>query len=68
MNCIDGISEDVKGVAAALKTYNEGLAEYNESILPVNNEISEASDVVCSVRTHSVPATILAIFKNLMNK
>ena len=66
MNCIDGISEDVSGVTAALKTYNEGLAAYNEDIAPANSEIAEVSDVVCSLRTHSISATILAIIQSLM--
>jgi hypothetical protein len=66
MNCIDGISEDVKGVTSALKTYNEGLEAYNAGIAPVNSELAEVSGVVSSLRTHSVSATILAIIQNLM--
>ena len=68
MNYVDGIAEDMEGMTATLKTYSDELAAYNGDIAPVNSEISEVSDVVCSLRTHSVSATILAILQSMMNK
>ena len=66
-NYADLVDEGVEGVAKALALYEKTLKEYNDSIAPVNAEISEVSDVVCSVRTESIAATILAIIKNLFN-
>ena len=67
MNYVDSVSEDMEGVAAALKTYTDALSAYNGDIASVNSELSEVSDAVCSLRTHSVSATILAILQSMMN-
>ena len=66
-NYIDKVDAGVEGVARVIELYNKTLADYNESIEVVNAEISEVSDIVCSVRTESIAATILAIIKNLFN-
>ena len=67
MNYVDSVAEDMEGIAAALKTYSDTLAAYNEDIAAVNGELSEVSDTVCSLRTHTVSATILAILQSMMN-
>ena len=66
-NYIDKVDAGVEGVARVIELYNKTLADYNESIEVVNAEISEVTDLVCSVRTESIAATILAIVKNLFN-
>ena len=66
-NYIDKVDAGVEGVARVIELYNKTLAEYNESIEVVNAEISEVTDLICSVRTESIAATILAIVKNLFN-
>ena len=70
-NCkayIDLVDVGVKGVAAAVADYNEALAEYQEWITPVNSEISQSTDVVCSLRSNSVASTILAVVKAIIGK
>ena len=67
MNYVDSITEDMQGIAAALKTYTDTLAAYNAEINVVNSELAEVSDAVCSLRTHTVSATILAILQSMMN-
>ena len=66
-NYADKVDVGIAGVAAALDKYNEALASYNESIAPARAEISEIGNVVCALRTESVPAPVLAIVKKYMD-
>jgi hypothetical protein len=66
-NYIDKVDTGVEGVAEIVELYYETLAEYTASIEDVNGNVSEVTDVVVAVRTESIPATILAIVKNLFN-
>ena len=65
---VDGVDSSIDGVADALTVYNAKLAAYNAKINPVNTQIEESSNVVCSVRTVSVDATVLATIKKIINK
>lgn len=65
---VDGVDSSIDGVANALTVYNAKLAAYNAKINPVNTQIEDTSDVVCSVRTVSVDATVLATIKKIINK
>lgn len=65
---VDGVDSSIEGVAAALQVYNAKLSAYNAKINPVNDQIDETSNVVCSVRTVVVDATVLATFKKIINK
>ena len=66
-NYIDKVDTGVEGVAKVVEQYYKTLAEYNEDIAGVNAEVSEVTNVVYSVRTESIAATVLAIIKNLFN-
>ena len=71
VNCakyVDGANKGVAGVTEALEIYNTKLAAYNESIAATNSEVSASMDIVCSVRTNVVAATVLAIIKNIFSK
>lgn len=68
VNCgtyVDGVDEGVEGVTDAIKTYENKLAAYNEEIAAVNGDVSNVIDVVCSVRSNSIAATVLAVVKSL---
>ncbi len=70
VNCgmyVDGVDDTVEGVSSALNTYETKLAAYNEEITKVNGDVSNAVDVVCSVRSNSIAATVLAVVKKLFN-
>lgn len=65
---VDSVDESIEGVADALAVYNAKLSAYNAKANPVNTQISETASVVCSVRTVSVNATVLATIKKIINK
>ena len=65
---VDGVDSSIDGVAEALEVYNTKLSAYNAKINPVNTQIEDAANVVCSVRTVSVDATVLATVKKFINK
>jgi hypothetical protein len=62
------VDEEVRGVKTALETYNQKLAEYNAKADAADAMISEAGDVVVSVRTVSIHSAILEIIRNLFFK
>lgn len=71
VNCgkhVDGVDEGVEGVSAALATYEKKLADYNAEIGAINQDVSNAVGLVCSVRSNSIAATVLAIIKSLFSK
>lgn len=65
---VDGVDSSINGVAEALEVYNTKLSAYNAKINPVNTQIEDTANVVCSVRTVSVDATVLATVKKFINK
>lgn len=70
VNCakyVDKVDAGYEGVADALKVYEKVLNDYNEQTGAVNNEISQAVDAVCAVRTNSVAVAILAIIKSIFS-
>jgi len=71
VNCgmyVDGLDEGVEGVSSAISAYEKKLAAYNEEIATVNGDVSNTVDIVCSVRSNSIAATVLAVVKSLFNK
>ena len=70
VNCgkyVDGVDEGVDGVSAALATYEKKLDAYSAEIGAVNNDVSNAINLVCSVRSNSIAATVLAVIKSLFS-
>ena len=65
---VDGVDEGVEGVSEALAIYNAKLAAYNAKSDAVNSDIEDATEIVCSVRTGSISATVLAIIKAIFSK
>ncbi len=65
---VDGVDASIDGVADALEVYNAKLSAYNAKINPVNAQIEDTANVVCSVRTISIDATVLATVKKIINK
>ena len=62
---VDLIDEGVKGVASAMAAYEEALADYNAELAIVNNDISEAAQITCAVRTGSISNIVLAIVSKI---
>ena len=66
-NYVDKVDATIAGVASALTKYATALESYNASIEPVRTELSEIGNIVCAVRSESVPAPVLAIVKKFMD-
>ena len=70
-NCkayIDLVDAGVAGVGDAIADYNEALANYQAGINPVNSEITQSTDIVCSLRSVSIASTVLAVVKTIFIK
>ncbi len=61
-------TDSIEGVAKARARYNTALADYNAKYQPRNVEISEANNIVCSVRANTIAEAILSVISKIFNK